>query len=59
MGDLTSSKIESHPWRTMEAPLRHIHSRILPCLLAKKVAEIVEKLAQPIIQSQISMQLEL
>ena len=41
----------------MEAPLRHIHSTILPCVLAEKVAEMIEKQAQPIIQSQISSNL--
>ena len=38
----------------METPLRHIHSRILPLVLAEKMTDMVEKLAQPIIQSQIS-----
>ena len=35
--------------------LRHIYSRIYSLVLAEKVAEMVEKLDQLIIQSQISM----
>ena len=33
---------EVAPWRTMEAPLRHIYSRVLPLVLA----EMVEKISQ-------------
>ena len=36
-----------------EVPLRHIYSRILHLILAEKVAEMVEKLAQPIIVTNI------